>query len=208
MQKGLQLPVVYDIGAFVGDWSRYYKSIMPSSEFFLFEANPVCRDNLRQTGFSFFNCVLSSPGRTHVDYHAGGLLTGNSYYKESTTFYDVEEVHRLPCTTLDYLVDVLNLPKPNFIKLDTQGSELDILIGAEKTMQTVDLVYTECPIVKYNHGAPDIRDYISYFESKDFVPMNIFEHHQCADILIQVDIMFMRKSTKIQVLGDNAYLKI
>jgi FkbM family methyltransferase len=207
-QKGLNIPVVYDIGAYVGGWSQNLATVLPESEFLLFEAHPKWQFALKQTGFRFFNCVLSNPGRSHVEYHAGGLDTGNSYYKEASPHYDNDQVLNLPCTTLDYLVEVLNLPKPNFIKLDTQGSELDILAGAEKTMQSVDLVYTECPIVKYNQGAPTIGDYIAYFESKDFVPINILDHHYCNDILIQVDIMFMRKSTKIQILGDNTHLRI
>jgi FkbM family methyltransferase len=196
---GLRIDTVYDIGAFKGRWSMDTKSVCPNSQFILFEANPVYATDLKNSGFKNFNIALSNPGRTSIDFY-NGTNTGDSYYKETTVYYNNQNSITLPCYTLDYIVSQNNLPTPEFIKLDTQGSELDILEGAKSFINEVDLIYTEVPILCYNNGAPNIQDYIEYFKRIGFVPMDIFERHHCDSILVQIDIMFMRFETKERII--------
>lgn len=206
--NGLNINTVYDIGACRGDWSKQMKSYLPNADFFLFEANPAYDQVLAQTGFPYLcGQVLSNPGRETVAFY-NGTNTGDSYYKETTKFYDNQTTVDLPCTTIDDLNEKFGLPPANFIKLDTQGSELDILAGAEKMISSVDLVLTECPIICYNKGAPNIQDYLDYFKSKDFVPVALCEDHVIEDTLIQIDLLFMRRETKQKFLSTNEYIRI
>lgn len=202
-QRGLEIKTVYDIGAMHGLWTAEYKPDLPNSKFLLFEANPECVEILTRTGYPFYNFALSNPGRGNVEYHAGGLSSGNSYYKEFTSYYDHDHIYNLPTVTLDHLIDVYDLPLPNLIKLDTQGSELDILAGAERAVAHADLIFTECPIVEYNKGAPNISQYLDYFRSKDFVPVDILQHHIFEGVLIQIDMMFMHKESKCKFIHDH-----
>ena len=160
---GLSIDTVYDIGAYVGGWSKFTKNnAIPNANFILFEANPVYAEELNSSRFvSFCGTALSNPGRQFVEFY-NGTNTGDSYYKETTKYYDEHASIKLPCTTLDIVKQSYNLPTPQFIKIDTQGSELDILAGAESFIQDVDLIYTECPIVCYNAGAPNIQDYLDF----------------------------------------------
>jgi len=41
--------------------------------------------------------------------------------------------------SVDYLIEYFGLPVPNHIKLDVDGTEVDVLHGAEKTLQLVNL---------------------------------------------------------------------
>lgn len=206
--SGLQINTVYDIGAWDGNWSRITKAqTIPNADFILFEANPVYAQKLAYTGFkNFCGVALSNPGRTSVEFF-NGTNTGDSYYKETTKFYDNQGSITLPCVTLDQLKISSNLPTPQFIKIDTQGSELDILSGAESFIRDVDLIYTECPIVKYNDGAPNIQDYLNFFKQKEFIPIDIFEIHRGECTLIQIDIMFMKKESKERIFGPNNFIR-
>ena len=207
-QRGLKIDSVYDIGAWNGDWSKRTKAdACPNADFFLFEANPAYDRVLASTGFPYMcGTALSNPGRETVEFY-NGTNTGDSYYKETTTHYDNQGTIQLPCTTIDKLVTDINLPIPQFIKIDTQGSELDILAGAESILDRVDLIYTECPILRYNSGAPDFQDYLDFFKKHKFVPIDILEHHHSDNILIQVDVMFMRFETKERLLGPTQYIR-
>jgi FkbM family methyltransferase len=205
---GLAINTVYDVGAWDGNWSRITKSnAIPNANFVLFEANPVYKEGLESTGFtSFCGMALSNPGRTSVEFY-NGTNTGDSYYKETTKFYDDQGTITLPCTTLDVLKQSANLPTPQFIKIDTQGSELDILSGADSFIKDVDLIYTECPIVRYNAGAPDIQDYLDFFKQREFIPIDVFEIHRGEATLIQIDIMFMKKESKERIFGPNNFIR-
>ena len=206
-RAGLKIHTVYDIGAFTGEWSKAVKStVLKEADFVLFEANPAYAATLAATGFKHFITVLSNPERKEVEFY-NGTNTGDSYYKENTKFYDNQGSIKLNCTTLNALVEKHNLPIPNFIKIDTQGSELDILSGAESFLNQVDLIYTECPIIRYNTGAPNIQEYLDYFRNHKFIPISLLETHYGENTLLQVDIMFMRQESKERLLGPNVNIR-
>lgn len=202
---GLQINVVYDIGAHSGSWTNYLKSTaLPNSKFYLFEADSVHEYSLQKIGFPYFIGVLSSPGREFVEFYntnSTDCNTGNSYYKENTVYYDNYLPIKVPCVTLESIVVDNNLPIPNLLKLDTQGSELDILQGIESYIDNIDLIYLECPIVNYNLGAPSIQDYIYYMRQKGFIPTDILEIHRYEHVLLQIDIMFINCVTKEWLYG-------
>ena len=199
--NGYSLGTVFDIGACYGAWSSAFSNDFPSAELILFEANPVYADLLSHLKFRHYNVLLSNPEREFVDFY-NGTNTGDSYYKETTKFYDHQSFIRLPCETLDAVIDRYNLPIPNFIKLDTQGSELDILSGFTK-LDLVDFCYVECPIINYNKGAPQINDYLDYFRGNKFVPLDILEVHKMENILVQVDIIFAKDDIKNRYFGES-----
>lgn len=206
--RGLTLPNVFDIGACRGDWSRAMKEgPLWNSQFWLFEANGIFRPNLITTGFPYFIETLSNPGRESVVFYKKSN-TGDSYYKETTKHFDDAEAEVHQCTTLDQVIEEHNLPIPNFVKLDTQGSELDILAGATKVMGKAAMFYVECPIIPYNLGAPTMSEYVGFFLDNNYVPVNIFEIHVGEDILTQVDIMFMRKDLKETFLSKTEMIRV
>ena len=59
---------------------------------------------------------------------------------------------------------------PQLIKIDTQGSELDIVRGASDFIDKVYFLYPECPLTKYNEGSPSFEEYIDFLKSNGFVP--------------------------------------
>ena len=203
-RDGLKIETVYDIGANIGSWSISLKNtVLKDSYFYLFEGNGDHRASLRNTGLPYYIGILSNPGREFVEYYKGGTSTGNSYYKENTIFYDDSEPVKLPARTLESLVAECEMPPPNFLKIDTQGSELDILRGAETILPQVDLVYLECPIGKYNLGAPNIQEYLEYMASQNFIPSDLLEIHTADHVLVQIDIMFINIATKDRLYGAN-----
>lgn len=203
-QDGLKIDTVYDVGANVGSWSTALRnSVLSDSYFYLFEGDPQHEQRLQATGLPYYIGILSDPGRDTVEYYQGGTSTGNSYYKENTVFYDDSVPVRMSTRTLESIITECNMPVPNFLKIDTQGSELDILRGAESILPGVDLIYLECPIGKYNIGAPNIQEYLEYMAGQNFIPSDLLEIHTADRVLIQVDIMFINIATKDRLYGVN-----
>jgi FkbM family methyltransferase len=210
VKKEIPMKVVYDIGANNGNWSKSNKrGALLNAEFILFEANKNHYNSLCNTGFKFFNTVLSSPERKTVTFfHRNGSGTGDSYYKEKTTLYQNDKGETYDCRTLDSIIEENNLPLPDFIKIDTQGSELDIFSGGKKAVQNAGFILTECPIIEYNEGAPNIHDYLSYMKNNNFVPIHLMENHVMNGILVQIDILFMKRELKEKHLGATTFVKI
>lgn len=188
---GLPSAVVFDIGARHGYWSEYLSRHL-KAEFILFEANEEHSWRLKERGFRFFTGVLSDRERDVKWFGKGG--TGDSYYKENTSTYgDVGGVTKR-ASTLDLQIDLHSLPLPDLVKLDTQGSEIDIMKGAPKAMANATFVHIECALVEYNEGAPQLSEILAYMKSQDFLPCDICEEHRKGGALIQVDVLFVRRS--------------
>lgn len=119
--------------------------------------------------------------------------TGDSYYKENTPSYDSVAATKRTTKTLDSIVVDERLSPADLIKIDTQGSELDILRGGLKALQNCSLVYLECPTLSYNEGAPNFQEYSEFLLGHSFVPYEVCELHYSYGALIQMDVLFVKK---------------
>lgn len=198
--NGFPINTVYDIGANAGKWTRDMSKILPSSDFIMFEANDIHRQTLAKRGFPFFIEILSSREEERKFFSIGG--TGDSLYLENTKFYSDSDFRLVKTKMLSQIIKDNKLAKPNFIKLDVQGAEIEILCGAEDSLDECHLIYMECPILEYNIGAPTFDDYIRYMKSLNFTPLQILEQHLVEGELVQFDIMFIKKSTKDMIISQ------
>lgn len=208
LKKNLKIEVIYDIGAFRGEWSSYLsKTSLNNKQFILFEANKENEEHLKNKEFRYFIELLSSEEKDLKFYSQ--VSTGDSYFLEQTTFYKNKiEPQIIKAITLDKLVSKNNIPLPDFIKIDTQGSELDILRGGKKTISNCSLIYLECPIIEYNMGSPNLSEYVEYLNSIDFIPYDVCEIHKIDNVLIQIDILFIRKSIFKKIYPGKKILSI
>ena len=101
-----------------------------------------------------------------------------------------------------------NLPLPDFIKVDTQGSEIDILKGSKKTLEKCKLILLECPIISYNNGAPNLNEYINYLNSIDFLPIDACEIHHIDKVFVQIDIIFLKKDIFYKIYNEKKILNL
>ena len=204
--KAVGVETIYDIGANKGDWSRLMRSKFPLAEIIMFEANPNYNPTLGMSGnYSSFTKVLShSDGEKVNFYFRNG--TGDSYYKEKTKHYDSVAPKKMITSKLDTVIEEKDLPLPDFVKLDTQGSELDVLQGGQKIFETTKVILTELPLIEYNDGAPKMQDYVDFLRSKNFVPVDMVKAHKADNILIQFDILFLKDTYKKSIFGDKNVL--
>ncbi len=189
-----EIRVVYDVGAHNGSWTNQVSRILKTADFYLFEPNKNHNFQLEKTGFKYFNDVLSDQEKTVNWYGVGGL--GDSYYKDSgDTFTHVLPLN-VQTNTLNNCVQQLHLPIPQLLKIDTQGSELDIIAGCSDFISSVKYVLLECPLIEYNLGAPNIQKYLTTMLDLGFVPIDVTEVHYMNDKAVQIDIAFINSSMK------------
>ncbi len=206
-QKKVSIDYVYDIGAYKGEWSDFYsKTSLLKSKFILFEANKAHHEILEKKNFQFFNVILSDKKKT-VNFFNNNNSTGDSYYRENTFHHKNLKSKKILAETLDNLKNSNNLPNPDMIKIDTQGSEIDILKGAKDTLKKCKLIYIECPIAKSNDNNLNFEDYINFMKKINYIPQEICEIHHFHGFLFQIDILFMRKDLYKKFNFDNKLLK-
>jgi len=199
-RNGIPIDVVYDIGANRADWAKSTKRALGASTFYLFEANEKCEPYLIDSKFKYFIAVLSSDEKTVKFYNNDS--SGDSYYKENTVHYSDVKPTEKAAVKLDTLIQRESIPLPDLIKIDTQGSELDIFDGAQSAVDHATMIYVECPIIEYNKGAPNIHDYLHNMSKFGFLPHDIYEIHNISGVLVQIDILFIKKKVFFKVFPE------
>ena len=113
-------------------------------------------------------------------------------FKENTGYFDDCLELEKSTSTLDNIFNENNFF--NLIKIDCQGAELPILKGGKKLIQHADVIILELPFMgEYNIGVPDFYEHIKYMNEIGFKVFDIIEMHRVQGILIQVDIIFIKK---------------
>ena len=199
LKNNIIIDVIYDIGAHKGRWTKWHKKILKNKRFILFEANETHRKKLEKISSDVFIQVLSDEDKQLKFFRKGG--TGDSVYLENTDHY-TDSFDVVSAKKIDTLIKEENLPLPNFIKLDVQGAELDVLRGGKTAISSCNVILLECPIVQYNIGAPKLEEYLNFMKEIDFLPIKIFEQHIDRGLLIQVDILFISKKSYEASIGN------
>jgi hypothetical protein len=149
------------------------------------EANPGCRNALLDSGEDFAICLLGSEPRPAVPFWTlDGTATGASAYKELTDFYDGVKPIFLKQKTLN---DLLGGKRFDFIKMDTQGSELDIINGGWAVVSHCKALQLEISIRPYNRGAPYGKEVFDRLKDLGFVLVDCVNY---CDAIDQGDYLF------------------
>ncbi len=77
-------------------------------------------------------------------------------------------------TTLDRLIERLDFPQPDLIKLDLQGYELHALAGAEKAMAHAQALLLEVSFIELAEGMPLLAEMIAFMKDHGFRCYDIF----------------------------------
>jgi FkbM family methyltransferase len=163
------------------------------------EANPNCESYLRLLGKPY-NIVALSDKEGYADLYVektNPVATGASLYRENTDWYSEGkyETITVPTKTLDSC-NYFNGELIDFIKLDVQGAELDILNGGEKTIKNTEYVLIEVSLVEYNQGAPLIDKIVDKMMEYGFYMLDIVEYHSFPQLyngaIFQLDVLFKK----------------
>ena len=197
-ELGFEPRTILDVGAQVGDFYRECKETWPDSQIMMIEATKECEPYLKETGGNYLIAVLSDTKKV-VNFYKTKVAdtnTGNSVYKELTSAYSDDNliVEKRTTYTLDELYDGYTATF-DLVKLDTQGSEIDILNGGSHMIKNTTAIIVEVSHVEYNENAPLVDEVKEYMESVGFVyNMEIGQTYSNEfNGLIQRDLVFVNK---------------
>lgn len=175
-RNGVSPVVIYDIGAAVLHWTKNAKRIWPNAQIVAFEAVREVEDFYKEYNTPYcIDVFTDTPGKEVVFYEDPICLGGNSYYRENKVFspaaekiYNDASGKKRVGNTIDTVVQQKSLPLPDFVKIDVQGAEIDILKGMTNTLKSVKHLIVELQHVEYNIGAKNVVESIPIIESLGF----------------------------------------
>jgi FkbM family methyltransferase len=188
---------VIDVGAYEGNWSRMARGIWPDSRILLVEPNIAKQAHLtgvaRDINASVFCELLGAEDNVVVPYNV--MESGSSVLSERSPLERV--VERRSLRRLDSIVG--EIVGPAFLKIDTQGYELEVLKGSISILRSIDAILLEVAIIEVNEGAPLLHEVLVHMKSIGFVTYDLLEIHRrpLDQALNQIDILFIREDSAL-----------
>lgn len=143
---------ILDIGASVCQTADVFRQFWPASDIMLIEGNSDCEQIYKLKKYNYQIKLLGKTNTTTTFYKTkwSPICTGNSIYKEVNPLYEGEYLitETLPVHKLDDVVTGTY----DLIKIDTQGSELDIIRGGINTFSKAKVVVCEVALIDINVG--------------------------------------------------------
>jgi FkbM family methyltransferase len=192
-RQGFNPGVILDVGAGGGDWARLSHAIWPGARIYGFEPNEHEQSNLAQAkrdipGFETFRCFLG-PSQGEVTYTEQDRQT--SLFEKSAGAANA----KAPMHVLDDLIASGKVPPPDFIKLDVQGFELEVLKGGEQAMQHAQGLLLEVSFFELFPGVPTFEQVCEFMTRRGFMMHDVMGilRRPSDDALFQMDVFFLRR---------------
>jgi len=137
---------VYDIGANIGIFTLFFANeIKPNGRLISFEPNPFCfqilSDNVGVNGFSNVTLLNFAVGRKRykdkfaIDRVHTGAGSLNPEIKSKLLTNKTAMNLDIDVFSIDFLLDTKKIAAPDFIKIDVEGLEYDVLQGMISTIR-------------------------------------------------------------------------
>jgi FkbM family methyltransferase len=188
-----------DIGAYDGQWTLTFRQEFPACRMMMIEGMESKAERLRQVrdasggAIDFRIAILGARHGEPVRWIE--MDSGSSALEEHSAY--PRDVKERTLTTLDELLGE-GAPRVDFIKLDVQGYELEVLRGATRAMAQAQAIYLEVSLVPVNLGCPLIDEVMQFMTGQGFRLLDFCSQNRRKDgILWQTDLMFVRNGTPL-----------
>jgi len=181
-----RLETLFDVGANVGQSALAYAERFPTARIFSFEPAPesfgqLQRNVSRHPRIRCFPLALAAGAGTGR-MQASGTSTSNRLVSEATPTLDERDRVSIPVElqALDRFCDTERIRSIDYLKIDTEGGDLDVLQGAEGmlTRQDVDLVEVEAGMNPRNTHHVPFEVLKEHLEKRGYFLFGIYEQRR------------------------------
>ena len=207
----------FDVGAHCGEFALSIRRAGYEGPIVSFEPNPDAAQALkaraaRDGRWSVQECALGAanadgrlyrPNTTQFASLRETLPYGAERWGEQVAVRDVVHV---PVRCLDDVFESVlpvgvDASRPGFLllKIDTQGSDLDVLEGAKTALRFASVLVIELSVIPLYEGAPRLIDALRYVEDAGFVLASAVPvtHDRASGVAVELDGCFVRRPAAV-----------
>ena len=194
-------PIIFDVGANVGQSIQQFRKKFPRSTIHSFEPSPTTFETLERQASEFKNVhlwnfalgsssgkmtFLENPQSTMSSFLPLGKFGWGKITKE--TLVEVK--------TIDQFCHDENIERIDILKSDTQGFELEVFKGAEHMIRAskIGLMYFEMNFSEIYQGLPPFTEIYDFLTSQDFLLVSFYQFHYTKKLAGWTDALFVHKS--------------
>ena len=187
---------VVDGGAYQGDWTRTLWTVWPDCPSLMIEPLP--------SQFQVLSSLAAKTNGSAVAPKAVGSKRGEVLFRLGETNSSIvsdgarEGTIKVECTTLDDLLDEISGFKPDMLKLDLQGHELEALAGAERHLKQFEVIILEVSVLRIGE-VPVFSEVDRFMEARGYRLYDVLpQYYRPLDgALWQMDVFYVRDDSAL-----------
>lgn len=194
---------IYDIGANKGTWTKECLKYFPNATYYMFEPQINLKTDLDLLFKKHKNIQLFSVGVGNVNDELNFTMHERD---DSCTFsFSEQEAQnrgfkqiKAPIVKLESFAKENNLKTPSILKIDAEGLDLEVLEGANKLLNNVEIIMVEVGIMngRIKNSALIMSDYL---DKKGFKLFDITDINRpfSNKVLWLCEFVYIKKSGKL-----------
>ncbi|MBT8387788.1 MAG: FkbM family methyltransferase [Ignavibacteria bacterium] len=195
---------ILDVGANEGQFAIMMNKIMYNVAIYSFEPIEHCFEELLNNTKNFdrincFNVALGNEIKDDTIYHnifspSSSLLEMNLLHKKAFPYTQDSVKEQIKISTLDEMRDSMEWKKKILLKIDVQGYEMEVLKGAETSLENIDLIMVETSFFELYKKQPLFNDVYNLLYAKGFRFVGNFDQivEPNTGRVLQADAIFIR----------------
>ena len=162
--KDLDIHTIIDVGANIGQSALKYNQIFPNAFIYSFEPTKKCYEKLEENLKSLknhksFNLALGSKKEKAIIYlnefdSSSSILRMTDIHKSAFPFAKSNVEENIEIDTLDNFFKDIDLAKNFLLKIDVQGFEKEVLLGAQARLKDISVIIVEISFLELYEGSP------------------------------------------------------
>ncbi|MES2519122.1 MAG: FkbM family methyltransferase [Bacteroidota bacterium] len=197
------LKSIIDVGANIGQFGVACSKFYPNAQIYCFEPVPETFEKLKSNtegtkNIKVYHSALGNADGT-IDFfqnehsHASSALEVSKEQKEAIPETATYKKISVQVEKLDNFIFSKKLEEPIFLKLDVQGFEKQVLLGADLFLNSVDYLLLEMSFVPMYENEPlfdEMHDYIRNKGFKLISPVGVLPTN--SNQILQMDMLYQR----------------
>jgi FkbM family methyltransferase len=207
-------PIIFDVGAHVGEVASIYRKLFPTAAIHCFEPFPdsfeVLSKNKKNDSLTFCHQVAVSNinGTAQFNSNIGNATNSllatdqsnaNAYW--GSGLLETKKQIVVETIKIDDFCQKNSIAHLDILKMDVQGAEYSALYGANFMLsnQKIALIYLELIICPTYEGQKKLHEYLALFETHRYVLLDFFNPVRKGNKLLQVDAIFINEQASKEI---------
>lgn len=193
---------IIDVGANKGEWSRQVMRYFPNSYYTIIEPQswlkPSFEDLLRNTKVRYYPVGLGqSPGNFQFTIHERDDSSSFIYNSEQASLKGYKQIP-VKVMTINQIIAESDFPKPDIIKIDAEGLDIQVLKGGSNILEYVEVLFLEAGVGNrfYENSVIEV---VNFMDNLGFVLFDItsLNRSYTMNVLWLLEFVFIKKSGKL-----------
>lgn len=194
-----------DAGAYHGEWARLCVEVWPEAYVLCIEPQEAPQQVLKQVAHQHAPRITLKQGLL------GGVDSDAVPFTEvgtgSSVLISGQGRFTRPMWRIYTLIDE-GLPPPDFVKIDVQGYELEVLKGFERHLPSCQVLQVELSLLPLAPGSPLLCEALVFLQERGFVMFDVDELIRAPSdgAVWQIDALFCREDSPLR--GDRSWRRV